>query len=95
MQQIKITNTVYESGHPKYLGGQLYPVTEDTLRQVALNNGEEVDEPTEAELAEKAAAEAPGAEPVAAEAAPTAEPDPVPAPVAAPAPTTARKRAGG
>ena len=58
MHQVRITNTVYETGAAKYLAGQLYPVTEETLRQVALRNGEEVDEPTEDELAAAAAAQA-------------------------------------
>jgi len=94
MLQIRITNTVYESGDTKYLGGQLYPVTEDTQRQLALHNGEEVDEPTEDELAAAAAAEAEAAAQQAAastDAPPASAPAPAPA---AAAPTPARKRAG-
>lgn len=53
MRQVRITRTVYESGAAKYLAGQLYPADEDTLRQVALHNGEEVDEPTAEELEAK------------------------------------------
>lgn len=88
MQQIKITNTVYESGHPKYLGGQLYPVTEDTLRQVALHNGEEVDEPTEAELQAQAEAEQLAKQQAEQQASAEAAPAQAPA-------TAARKRAAG
>jgi len=90
MHQVRITNTVYETGAAKYLAGQLYPVTEDTLRQVALRNGEEVDEPTEDELAAAAAAAAQQAA-ASADAQPPAAPAPAPAPAA---PTPARKRAG-
>ncbi len=89
MLQIRITNTVYDSGAAKYLAGQLYPVTEDTLRQVALRNGEEVDEPTEDELAAAAAAAQQAA--ASTDAPPAAAPAPTPAPAA---PTPARKRAG-
>lgn len=107
MHQVRITNTVYDSGAAKYLAGQLYPVTEDTLRQVALRNGEEVDEPTPAELLIKtwadteaqAIAETEANERAAAaqqaaastDAPPAAAPAPAPAPAA---PTPARKRAG-
>lgn len=108
MHQVRITNTVYDSGAAKYLAGQLYPVTEDTLRQVALRNGEEVDEPTEDELAAAAAAqaEAEANERAAAEeqaaaaaqqaaASTDAPPAAAPAPAPAPAaPTPVRKRAG-
>jgi hypothetical protein len=103
MHQVRITNTVYETGAAKYLAGQLYPVTEETLRQVALRNGEEVDEPTEDELAaakaqaeanERAAAEAQAAaDAAAAQAAaaqqPAATSDAAPAAAQAPAPAPA------
>ena len=94
MHQVRITNTVYETGAAKYLAGQLYPVTEETLRQVALRNGEEVDEPTEDELAAAAAANEPAAQQAAAstDAQPAAAPAPAPAPASH---TPARKRAGG
>jgi len=101
MHQVRITNTVYETGAAKYLAGQLYPVTEETLRQVALRNGEEVDEPTEDEMAAAAAAqaEAEANERAAAEAQVAASTDAPPADAPAPAPapaatTPARKRAG-
>lgn len=59
MKQIRILSTFYDAGRPKYLAGALYPITDDTLREVAKGNGEEVDEPTEDELAAaKAQAEA-------------------------------------
>lgn len=57
MKQVRILNTFYDSGRPKYLAGQLYPITDDTLRQVAKGNGVEVDEPTEAELQAQAEAD--------------------------------------
>ena len=91
MHQVRITNTVYDSGSPKYLGGQLYPVTEDTQRQVALRNGQEVDEPTDDELAAVEAAAKAQAEAAAQPAATGEAPAPAPAPAA---PTPARKRAG-
>jgi hypothetical protein len=49
MKQVRIHNTFFDAGQPKYLAGELYPVTEDTLRQVARGNGEEVDVPAPAE----------------------------------------------
>jgi hypothetical protein len=58
MKQIKITATVYDAGEPKYLAGQVYPITADTERQLILGNGTEVDVPSDEELAAKAAAEA-------------------------------------
>lgn len=58
MLQIKIHATVYDAGEPKYLAGALYPVSEDTKREVALGNGAEVDEPTDEELAAQQAAQA-------------------------------------
>lgn len=89
MRQIRITNTFYDAGLPKYLAGQLYPVDDDTLRQVAKGNGEEVDEPTEAEL--QAQAEAEAAAKAQAEQAPT---EAAAAPAAATPTAAARKRAG-
>lgn len=79
MRKIRILNTFYDAGHAKYLAGGLYPVDEDTLRQVAKGNGEEVDVADEAEQASSPpAAVAPAA--------------PEPAPAAPPA-AVARKRA--
>jgi len=111
MHQVRITNTVYETGAAKYLAGQLYPVTEETLRQVALRNGEEVDEPTEDELAaaaaaqaeaeanERAAAEAQAAAAAAAAqqaaASTDAQPAAAPAPAPAPAATTPARKRAG
>ena len=103
MKQIRILNTFFDAGHPKYLASVLYPITEDTLRQVAKGNGEEVDEPTEAELQAQAdadelarqQAEQQAAQADAEQAAATAAAQLPPAPASAPAaPTPARKRAG-
>ena len=58
MKQIKITATVYDAGEPKYLAGQVYPITADTERQLILGNGTEVDVLSDDELAAKADAEA-------------------------------------
>jgi hypothetical protein len=41
MSQILIFNTVFESGAPTLVAG-LHPSNEETLRQVALGNGEAV-----------------------------------------------------
>lgn len=86
MRQVRIIRTVYESGAAKYLAGQSYPATEDTLRQVALRNGDEVDVPTAADPAE--------AEPPAQAVAVSPEHPQDEAKAAAPAaPVVARKRA--
>ena len=73
MKQIKILATVFDAGEPKYLAGVAYPANEDTKRQLALGNGEEVDAPAEAEEAPQ-----PAATPEAQE--PAAEPQPAAAP---------------
>lgn len=87
MKVVLITNTYFETNAggtavPLFVGGQHYPLTEDSLRQVARRNGEEVDAPegwvapgdevpepeadAQAEAAVGAAAESPAAKPAAA-----------------------------
>ena len=39
---IKFHRTFYEGGNAKYEAGKAYPVTEETMRQVALGHAEEV-----------------------------------------------------
>lgn len=65
MKQIKILATVFDAGEPKYLAGVAYPATDDTKRQLALGNGEEVDAPAEAEEAPQPAATPEAQEPAA------------------------------
>ncbi len=86
MRKILILNTFYDAGHAKYLAGQQYPVDEDTLRQVAKGNGQEIDVPEEAPApppAAKTPADPPAAEPA----------SPASPPAAPPPATAARKRA--
>ena len=50
MQKVRILNTWYEVGSngssaAKFVAGQLYDVTPDTERQIALQNGELVEAP--------------------------------------------------
>lgn len=101
MKQIRILGTFYDAGRPKYLAGALYPITDDTLREVAKGNGEEVDEPTEDEMSAvaaaqaeaeangRAAAEAQAAADAAAAQQPAATSDATPAATPAPAPAPA------
>lgn len=57
MRQVRITATVFESGDPVLLAGQLYPANDETLRQVAKGNGvEEVVELASDESQSEAAA---------------------------------------
>lgn len=60
MKVIRITNSWHETGpdgesHVVLQGGQFYPVTQATMRQVELGNGEVVDAPEDAEKAAAAA----------------------------------------
>ena len=80
MKMIRITNTVFATNvggtsEPVYEGGKDYPVDTDTLRQVALRNGEEIEVPDPEPVPEVAADHAPAAEP---EVAPAAEVAPAP-----------------
>jgi hypothetical protein len=67
MKLIRITNTLFATNAsgvsvPVFEGGKDYPVDADTLRQVALRNGEEVevhDEPVDAPAPDEPAPEAP------------------------------------
>ena len=82
MKMIRITNTFFATDKsgisaPVYEGGKDYPVDPDTLRQVALRNGEEIEVPDPEPVPEVAADHAPAAEP---EVAPAAEVAPAPAP---------------
>ena len=84
MKMIRITNTVFATNvggtsEPVFEGGKDYPVDTDTLRQVALRNGEEIEvpDPEPVPAPEVAADHAPAAEP---EVAPAAEVAPAPAP---------------
>ena len=81
MKMIRITNTVFATNvggisEPVFEGGKDYPVDPDTLRQVALRNGEEIEVPDPEPVPEVAADPAPAAEP---EVAPAAEVAPAPA----------------
>lgn len=84
MKMIRITNTVFATDKsgisaPVYEGGKDYPVDTDSLRQVALRNGEEIEvpDPEPVPAPEVAADPAPAAEP---EVAPAAEVAPAPVP---------------
>jgi len=89
MKMIRITNTFFATDKsgisvPVYEGGKDYPVDTDTLRQVALRNGEEIEVPDPDPV--------PAPE-VAADPAPAAEPEVVPAAEAAPAPAPKKSKA--
>lgn len=76
MKMIRITNSFFATDKsgisaPVYEGGKDYPVDTDTLRQVALRNGEEIEVPDPEPV--------PAPE-VAADPAPAAEPEVAPAP---------------
>ena len=67
MKMIRITNTFFATDKsgisaPVYEGGKDYPVDTDTLRQVALRNGEEIEVPDPEPVPEVAADHAPAAE---------------------------------
>lgn len=62
MKLVRIINTVFATNvggtsEPVFEGGKDYPVNPDTLRQVALRNGEEIDVPDDAVAAVEQAAE--------------------------------------
>lgn len=53
VKRILFNATWYESGSPKYVAGQHYPVTEETQRQVGVGIAEEIEvAPAEAEQAD-------------------------------------------
>lgn len=58
-QVVKIKDTWFEvingTSLPKFEGGKLYPLNDETQRQVELGNGEIVDAPEDAEKAQAAA----------------------------------------
>ena len=58
MKLVRIRDDWFESGALRYAGGALYPVSDDTKRQVELGNGYLVDAPDDADKADAAAVKA-------------------------------------